>query len=265
MITVVEWLEWLWQNLTVLGHGVMPQFGVWSYVLLALLVATEGPLSTLIGAAAAAAGYLDVRWVFVVTAIGNIMGDTIWYSVGSLGKSDIVLRHGAWLGIRHRHLDRLEAEMQAHAVKLIIFAKIAYGLIVPTLLAAGMARVPWRRWFPVVFAVETLWSIVLVWVGYHAAGAIVELERGLRYVGIGALILGAFGFAWYLRRKSQTESVSPPSTMSQPTIPTPDPIHSGNLDIGSDSDLVEFCQERALVDEADQETPERHPIDGRSI
>ena len=37
-------------------HGGWPELGVWSYVLLAVLVATEGPITTLIGAAAAAAG-----------------------------------------------------------------------------------------------------------------------------------------------------------------------------------------------------------------
>ena len=34
-------------------HGGWPDLGVWSYVLLAILVATEGPITTLIGAAAA--------------------------------------------------------------------------------------------------------------------------------------------------------------------------------------------------------------------
>ena len=43
--------------------------GPFSYVLLAILVATEGPLTTLVGAAGAAAGLLDIRWFFIAAVI----------------------------------------------------------------------------------------------------------------------------------------------------------------------------------------------------
>ncbi len=200
---MVDWLQGLrdiWINLQ---RGVFPDFGIWSYVLLAVLVATEGPLSTLIGAAAAAAGFLDVRWVFAATAVGNITGDSLWYTVGYLGKLETIKHHGGWLGIQEKHLARLQMEMRTHATKVIIFAKIAYGLIVPTLVAAGISRVPWRRWFPVVFVVETLWSLLLVWVGYHAAGFVGQLEHDLQYIGIGVLVAAVPVLAWFVRRKIQ--------------------------------------------------------------
>jgi membrane protein DedA with SNARE-associated domain len=182
-------------------HGNIPDLGVWTYVVLGLLVATEGPLSTLIGAAAAAAGALDVRLVFLVTVVGNVVGDSLWYSIGYHGKIDHLLRRGRWLGIKREHFERLEREMHAHAAKVIVLSKLAYGLIIPTLVAAGAARVPLRRWFPVVFVVETLWSLLLVWVGYHATGLIADIESGLRNIGL--LVLAALVVAalWLVRRR----------------------------------------------------------------
>ena len=168
--------------------GIYPDLGTWSYILLAVLVATEGPLSTLLGASASAAGYLDWRWVLTATLAGNIIGDCLWYSIGYMGKMKWLYEHGRWLGLRPHHVARLEREMRAHATKLIIFAKIAYGLIVPTLLAAGMARVPWQRWFPVVLLVETLWSILLVWVGYHTTAIISKFEQSLHAIGVAVLV-----------------------------------------------------------------------------
>lgn len=204
---MAEWWEWVRELMSGLEAGYFPNLGIWSYVFLGVLVATEGPLSTLLGAAAAAAGILDVRWVFVATVAGNVGGDTLWYTVGYMRKTSWLLNGGRWLGIEPRHLARLEREMQAHAAKLIIFAKLAYGLIVPTLVAAGVARVPWRRWFPVVFVVETLWSLLLVWVGYHATGWIAEFERGLQAVGAVALVIVLGAIFWLIRRRIDRKEI----------------------------------------------------------
>ena len=204
-----EWFE----TVRAVAHDVLsghyPELGAWSYFLLAALVATEGPLSTLLGATAAAAGLLDVWWVLAATVVGNITGDTLWYALGYHGKMSWLVRHGRWLGLRPHHLARLEREMHAHATKLIVFAKVAYGLIVPTIVAAGMARVPFRKWFPVVFVVETLWSCLLVWVGYHATGMIQDIERVLVAVGLTALLVGGgFLLLRLARRRFEEQAIA---------------------------------------------------------
>lgn len=210
----IEWLRKVWFNI---HAGQLPDLGVWSYVLLAVLVATEGPLSTLLGAVAAAAGMLDVRLVFLATLTGNVTGDVLWYTVGYTGKVESLLHRSPWLGSKRRHIERLKREMHAHAAKLLIFAKLAYGLIVPTLVAAGMARVPWRRWFPTVFVMETLWSLLLIWVGFHATGWIRRFEEGLSVVGALGLVLAAgAGFRW-LRRRIDREELGMDS-LAQPAI-----------------------------------------------
>lgn len=181
MERLAEWLGQLIEALQSVGIG---NPDVWPYVLLAVLVAVEGPISTLVGAAAAAAGYLDVRVVLIVAIAGNILGDIGWFYIGYFGLHNRLLRYGRWLGLRPRHLARLERVMHNHASKLILLSKVAYGMIVPTLLAAGMARVPWRRWLPVVIVMETVSSFVLVWIGFHAAWLISDFERGMRVISL---------------------------------------------------------------------------------
>jgi membrane protein DedA with SNARE-associated domain len=199
-----EWLDWLGEVWLQLHDGMLlPELGIWGYVALGILVATEGPLSTLLGAAAAAAGLLDVRGVLLATVLGNVIGDCVWYSAGYLGGMRTVERYGRIFGLHRGILYRLEAQVHSHAIKMIVLAKIAYGLIIPTLVATGLARVPWRRWFPVVFVVETLWSVLLVFVGYRAAGFVAELERGLRFIGIGALVLVIVLLGLFLHRRQR--------------------------------------------------------------
>jgi membrane protein DedA with SNARE-associated domain len=196
-----QFAEWFGQLIEALQSAGIGDPDVWPYVLLAFLVAVEGPISTLLGAAAAASGYLDARLVLIVTVSGNIVGDIGWFYVGYFGLHNRLLRYGRWLGLRPRHLARLERAMHDHASKLILLSKVAYGMIVPTLLAAGMARVPWRRWLPVVIVMETVWSFVLVWIGFHATWLISDFERGLRIVGLAVITALLVGLMTVMRNR----------------------------------------------------------------
>jgi len=52
-------LSVLFQNfIQALRSGQLPQLGIWTYILLAALVAVEGPIATLLGAAATSAGLM---------------------------------------------------------------------------------------------------------------------------------------------------------------------------------------------------------------
>lgn len=197
METIIEFVREVWSTI---HSGAWPELGIWSYVLLALLVATEGPVSTLLGAAAAAAGILDIRFVFLAAFLGNVLGDCLWYSVGYANNLQSIYRRGRWLGLQSHHLDRLELEMHTHATKLIALSKLAIGLIIPTLVAAGLARVPWRRWFPLVLVIEVGWTILMVNLGYHSTGLIKQFERSIQLIGVVALFALIAGIVWYARR-----------------------------------------------------------------
>lgn len=216
METIIEFVRELWSTI---HNGAWPELGIWSYVLLALLVATEGPISTLLGAAAAAAGILDIRFVFISAFIGNVIGDCLWYSIGYANNLQSIYRRGRWLGLQSHHLDRLELEMHTHATKLIALSKLAIGLIIPTLIAAGLARVPLKRWFPLVLVVETLWTIFMVNLGYHSTGLITQFERSIQVIGIIALVAIILGIVWYARRMYQQSEETFAAEQSQRQVP----------------------------------------------
>ena len=80
------------------GH--LPELGYWTYLVLAFLVAIEGPVATLLGAAAASAGLMRPWLVFFCAAAGNLTADSLWYSLGYAGKLEWALRFGRRLGLR---------------------------------------------------------------------------------------------------------------------------------------------------------------------
>jgi membrane protein DedA with SNARE-associated domain len=165
------------------------EWGVWSYLVLAALVAVEGPIATLLGAVAASNGLMRPAFVLIAAATGNLTADTLWYLMGRLGKLEWALRIGKRAGISQDRLESLEAAMQKHAARLLFFAKLSLSLIIPSLIAAGLVKVPWRKWFPYVFCGEMIWTGSLVFVGYHATRALTQVEKGIEIIGvIGSLI-----------------------------------------------------------------------------
>ncbi len=122
MDTLLELSHSLWINLP--NEQFLFTTGFGHYLLLATLVAIEGPVVTLLGAAAASAGIMQPGWVFFAAACGNMTADILWYSLGYLGKIEWALRYGGWMGLRKYHLDRMEQHINEHAGKMILLAKL---------------------------------------------------------------------------------------------------------------------------------------------
>jgi len=188
-------LALLIQNLIqAIRTGQLPQLGAWTYVLLAVLVAVEGPIATLLGAVAASAGLMKPGWVFTAAAIGNLTADSLWYMLGYLGKVDWLLHFGKKLGIHADILSKLETEMHKHAARILFVAKLTLSMMIPALVAAGLVKAPWRRWFPAIFTGEMLWTGSLLLIGFYTTEAIKRVEMSVEY----AALAGAFIFVMFM-------------------------------------------------------------------
>jgi len=167
-----------------LKSGQIPQFGDWTYFLLAILVAIEGPIATLLGAAAASAGFMRPGLVFLSAAVGNLTADSLWYTLGYIGKIEWVLRFGRRLGVHPDTLEKLEHGMRKHATRILFIAKLTVSFVIPSLIAAGLVKAPWRKWFPAIFGGEMIWTGSLVLIGYYTTEAIKRWESRLEYVAL---------------------------------------------------------------------------------
>jgi membrane protein DedA with SNARE-associated domain len=180
--------------------GQIPELGYWTYLVLAFLVAIEGPVATLLGAAAASAGLMRPWLVFLCAACGNLTADSLWYSLGYAGKLEWVLRFGRRLGVRPEFLEKLEQGMHEHAAKILFMAKLTVSFMIPSLIAAGLVKVPWRRWFPALFAGEMIWTGTLMLVGYFATEAIKQVQQGVEYFILALSLVFIVFIIWIGRR-----------------------------------------------------------------
>lgn len=206
MESVIELLQQIWSDFQ---QGQLPELGPWNYLLLSLLMIWQGPIASVFGGAAASAGLLKPGWVFIVGVAGNLTADIVWYSVGRKGNVDRLFEGGR-LGVHRSRFQRLRTGMQIHATKILLMAKLSFGLAVPTLVAAGLSRLSWRKWFPVVFLGETIFTGTLVLVGYYATEAIKQVEQGLQLFMIIvtiALILAALWFVPRFLRNDDAQTI----------------------------------------------------------
>lgn len=195
----------------------LQEWGAWSYLLLVILVIVEGPIVTLLGAAAASAGYMRLPLVMGSVLVGSAIADSVWYYLGYVHAEERALRYGRWLGLRRYHLQHLQEEMQQHAQKLLLLAKFTSVLAIPTLMAAGLARVPFRRWFPIVFLVEMVWVLVLMFIGFQATEVVRRVELGLHYLPLaGGLAL--FVILFIVSRRLRAVRVEEPTNKATPII-----------------------------------------------
>lgn len=124
---------------------------LWPYALIVILVAVEGEATILVAAGTAAAGYLNPFSVLVAATLGNLVADVLWFALGYYGRIDWLLHRLKWVGITTQKLEALKRLIHRDVVKLLIIAKLTNWMMIPALVATGVARVPWKRWFPLIF------------------------------------------------------------------------------------------------------------------
>jgi membrane protein DedA with SNARE-associated domain len=156
-------------------------WGYWSYLILAVLVAIEGPIVTLLGAAAASLGLMHPGFVFIAAATGNLTSDTLWYYLGYIGKLEWIRRFGRRLGVSDQKLEVLENTLCNHAPIILFVSKLTVSPMIPALIATGLIKYPWRRWFPYVFAGEMIWTGSLVVIGFYGLLAVKKVQLGIEH------------------------------------------------------------------------------------
>jgi len=199
METILASLRLFWQAVS--QGNLLSSLGVWNYIIMSALVMIEGPAATLLGAAAASRGIMSAAAVFAVAALSNMTSDLVWYSLGRSGKVEWILRAGRVFGLKEQAVHRLQIGMQDHAARIIFLAKLTNGISIASLVAAGLTRVPIRRWFPSLVFAETIWTGSLVLIGYHATIALSQVTHGIE-IAIAVMSAIFLSVVFFLARRA---------------------------------------------------------------
>jgi membrane protein DedA with SNARE-associated domain len=155
---------------------------------------------------ASSLGKLNPWAAFAACLVGALLGDCLIYALGyHFGYN--LFRHRRFAHLLHAENEaRYERIIRQHEWKVLFLARFMVGIRAPVYLAAGILRMPFRRFllidlFCVMAVVGTFFGLSYAF-GEWIATWVKRSELGLTIVVL-AVALSAFGVFWWRRRRSR--------------------------------------------------------------
>lgn len=162
---------------------------IWAYFLVLISVSLQGELAILAAAGAASVGYLNPVGVFLTAAFGNILSDVLWYLLGYYSRVDWLIKRFHRLGITSEKVDLAKRIVMKDVVRFLIVGKLTNWMMIPALIATGVAKVPWKRWLVLIILSDLVIAAIFTPLGFYMASSLLKIQNGLRYSAIGFTIL----------------------------------------------------------------------------
>lgn len=152
-------------------------------------------------------GTLHVGLAFASCLIGALGGDCVMYALGRyFGRSLLRERHWFAPFLTPEREASIEENIKRHGLKVFFFARFLVGLRSPVFLAAGILRVPFRRFILTDLFCATVVISFFFSLGYIFANQIrawLQAIRQAEYALSGSVIavIAVVGLYFYIRRR----------------------------------------------------------------
>jgi membrane protein DedA with SNARE-associated domain len=172
------------------------------YTVFFIVMIIEGPVISAAGAFIAALGYFNIWIIAILSVLGNLIPDLIYYAIGYWGREKLVTKYGHYIGITKPRLAAAEKLIERHAGKSLIAIKLVPLLATPGLIAAGITRMDFKKfaWWCVIITIPS--SALYLVLGYYFGAAYGTIDH---YLHIGGYIIAAAAviviLVIYLQRK----------------------------------------------------------------
>ncbi|HIP50341.1 MAG TPA: DedA family protein [Candidatus Pacebacteria bacterium] len=170
----------------------LSEYGYW--IILPLMI-IEGPIVTLIAAFMASLGVFNIYVIFLLSILGDVLGDVIFYWIGCKGGIHFVRRVGKYIGITEELVVKMEKFFASHGGKTIFAVKSTTGLCWATFIAAGIVKMPFRKFVGYSVLGGLVWSGFLVIMGYFFGYL---YEQIVDYINYSGLIIGGLAVIFFV-------------------------------------------------------------------
>lgn len=158
---------------------------------------------------AAARGDLPLAGVILAATAGAVAGATVWKAAGrripEAGLRSWVDRHGRWLALEVRDLDRAQAFFQRWGGLAVFLGRLAPGIRTLISLPAGVLRMPWGVFLAWTTAGTFLWTLALTLTGAALASRHDQVAAWLDPVTEILLGLLLVAYLWRVWRRGKRD------------------------------------------------------------
>jgi membrane protein DedA with SNARE-associated domain len=182
-----------------------------SYLLIMLVLVLAGgglPLPEEVPVVAAgvlsSTGQMHPGLAFAACLAGALLGDCVMYAIGRHFGRRVVREHRLWARFVHPEREaQIEHMLQVHGLKVFFLARFLVGLRSPVYLAAGVLRVPFRRFLFFDLLCATAVIGTFFGLSYCFGHAIARWVRGAELLLTLAVVAAILGMGLYFWRKRQ--------------------------------------------------------------
>jgi len=170
-------------------NALIPWFVHYKYLVIFPIAVIEGPIITIITGFLASLGYLNLGLAYFVVVSGDVLGDSLYYSIGRFGGQKFVVKYGRYIGITAENLKKLEKHFDDHSNKTFIVGKLAHGTGPIILIASGMIKFSFRKFLAINAISSMIKSFLLIIIGYYFGQAYAKFNTYLNYTALILVIL----------------------------------------------------------------------------
>lgn len=150
----------------------------------------------------AARGDMTLPGVIAAGTLGSLAGAWFWYALGRAIGLDrarqLAARHGRWLTLHPRDIDRGAAWFERHGAPVVLFGRMVPAIRSVISVPAGIAHMPVRRFLLYSGIGSFVWTTLLMTAGYRLGEDFDKVAVWAGPVSNGVVTLLIAGYLWRL-------------------------------------------------------------------
>ena len=160
----------------------------YKYFILFPLAIVEGPVIAVIAGFLCTNGFLNPLFVFPVIVLGDIIGDSIMYSLGRWGVPKFLKKTVFRFGFSSGKINRARDVYESNPNMTISLSKIILGIGVAGIYLAGNAKIPFKKFIGICLTTSVLQYIVYLSIGLLFGHAYIQISHYLNYFASATII-----------------------------------------------------------------------------
>ncbi len=153
-------------------------------------------------------GQFKLAQAIIVAILAQVVGALFAYFIARTGGIPLIKKYGRYVFFRNREMEFTQRWFERYGTWLVLAGSTMPFLKSYVAYPAGIARLPLTKFIPANLAGSTIWTVVLITIGYKLSDQLPAIDRFLRQftlliVLLVALIIGAFIWTRLKHRRAQ--------------------------------------------------------------
>lgn len=147
-------------------------------------------------------GHLEILPSYFLLLLGDLSADVMWYYIGHIAAEKTIIKIEKHVGLTPGKSEKIKRLFNRHDSKILFISKLTmgFGFSLGTLMTAGMAKVPLKKFILVNFLGGLIWTAGLVSLGYFFGNIYLKISAGLKDVFLAFLAIFALFFLYAINK-----------------------------------------------------------------